>query len=221
MIGKPENEAVFYARIGDYAGFEQAADHETHEQWEYKIPVGEDGVKKGRSRVRATARGEEVSYAETIKAPGNASAGMQSAIEHTVAIDKDHFDVWKQTFGTKGCFKGRYVFLSKSVTLTIEGEAIILPEIKYEVDVFMNPAGEKSKWCKIDIELDHILEYLSEHHPEIKSFDLIVTLSSLPIKLEDAFSAKDMDEEHQTAVDTLWDKFAHPLPPPPAVSRED
>lgn len=212
MAGQAENEACFYARIGDYAGFEQAADHETHEQWEYKIPVGEDGVKRGRMRVRATARGGEVSYAETIKAPGNPKAGMASCIEHTIAIDKDHFDAWKQTFGTKGCFKGRYVFLSKSVTLTLDGEAIILPEVKYEVDVFVNPAGEKSKWCKIDVELDKILAYLADKHPDIKAFDLTVALSALPLKLEDAFSDKDMDEEHQTAVNTLWDKFSHPLP---------
>lgn len=215
-----ETELCFYARITDKTGFEKAADKESHEQWEYLIPPREDGTLRGKIRIRATGRGSEVAYTETIKTPPKALGAVGGRQEHTVVIDKAYFDYWKEAFGTVGVFKNRFVFLSKDVTLDLKGEKIILPEVKFEVDVLLTPQGEHSKWCKIDVELDAVLAYLADKHADLAAFDLTVSLSSIPLGLEDAFSAEDMDEEHTTAVKNFWTKFSHPLTPEAPAKSE-
>ena len=81
--------------------------------------------------------------------------------------------------------------------------------INYQVDVFFDKEGQRAKWCKIDIEIDDILAYLAEHHPEIEQFDTTVWLSKLPFKPEDAFSAVTDDEEQKEAIKAFWERFAH------------
>ena len=207
MSKQAETELCFYARIGDVEGFDQAIDTEHHEQWEHKVKLGEDY--RGKTRIRRTEREGHVKFEETIKLPVESEAVTQGSHEYTISNTEEYFGAWKALFGDKGYKKTRYVFLSKEVMLDHQEESIKLPDIKYEVDVFFDKEGQRAKWCKIDIEIDDILAYLAEHHPEIEKFDTTVWLSKLPFKPEDAFSAVTDDEEQKEAIKAFWERFAH------------
>lgn len=212
MSQQAETELCFYARIGDAEALENAIDIEHHEQWEYKVIVEDDDDNeeyRGKVRIRRTERDNQVKFEETIKLPVESEAVTQGNHEYTVSITEEYFNAWKKLFGDKGYKKTRYVFLSKEVMLDHHEEEIKLPDIKYEVDVFFDQEGQRAKWCKIDIEIDDILAYLKEHHPEIEKFDTTVWLSKLPFKPEDAFSAVTDDEEQKEAIKAFWERFAH------------
>lgn len=212
MSQQAETELCFYARIGDAEALENAIDIEHHEQWEYKVIVEDDDDNeeyRGKVRIRRTERDNQVKFEETIKLPVESEAVTQGNHEYTVSITEEYFNAWKRLFGDKGYKKTRYVFLSKEVMLDHHDEEIKLPDIKYEVDVFFDQEGQRAKWCKIDIEIDDILAYLKEHHPEIEKFDTTVWLSKLPFKPEDAFSAVTDNDEQKEAIKAFWDRFAH------------
>jgi len=209
MSKQPETELCFYARIGNPAGLEQAVSQEVQSQFTYNIPDSEDGKKRGRIRVRSTAINGDTKYEECLKVPQESGFVIEGCVEYPIPITKDYFDAWIAAYGVKGVDKIRYVFLSKEVILQTDGVDVTLPEVKYEVDVFLDEQGNRSIWCKIDIEIDGIMAYLSEHHPEITRFDTTVKLSSLPINPEDAFSAVTEDEEQKAAIKSFWDKFSH------------
>lgn len=202
-----EKELWFYALVEKPQGLDMAVSTEIHEQWEFNIP-GENGAKK-KARVRATTKDGQVAYTETIKIYEEGAANhVLSCLEPTIEITEEYFRAWIKAFGTTGVNKIRYTFVSKEVTLEAEGQTVTLPEVKYEVDVLINEAGQRSKWCKIDIEIDGILAYLAEHHPDIKKFDTTVKLSSLPFQPTNAFSGDVDDEAHREAVKTFWSKFS-------------
>lgn len=201
-----ETELCFYALVTNPDGFEQAVSQEIQEQYEHVV-MTPDG-KKNKQRIRATTRNGDVSYEETIKLYSADEAVLLSAHEPSVPITKDYFDSWKKLFSPKGVNKIRYIFISKEVELEAEGQTVKLPEVKYEVDIMLNADGKRSRWCKIDIEIDGILAYLKEHHPEITKFDTTVKLSSLPIKPENAFSGVTEDEAERKAIAAFWDAFS-------------
>lgn len=203
-----ETELWFYAMVTKNDGFDQAVSNEIHEQWEYKIP-SEDGQKK-KQRVRATTKDGVTIYTETLKIETKGeNNNVLSHKEPTVEINEDYFRAWIEAFGTTGVNKIRYTFLSKNVELTIpDHEPITLPELTFEVDILINAGGQRSKWCKVDIEIDKALAYLEQNHPDIKSFDVKVALSSLPLGLENAFSGAEEGEEYQEATKRFWDSFA-------------
>lgn len=210
MSVKPESELYFYARVGNRDGLSQAIATELHDQWEYKFPNDEKGKPKGKQRIRATTIDGQVRYEETIKTPVDLGKHMAANLEATTVIDEAYFNAWKQALGTTGCVKQRYTFLSRDVVLTTtEGQAVKLPEVKYEVDVLIDPQGNSSKWCKIDVEIDPILDYLAEHHADITSFDAMVKLSHLPFEPQDAFVGNTEDPKEQEAIKAFWSKFAH------------
>lgn len=201
-----ETELCFYALVGDSSGFDQAVSQEIHEQYEHVI-VSPDGL-KNKQRIRATTRDGVVIYDETIKLYSKDENILLNAHEPTVPITAEYFEAWKKLFPAKGVNKIRYVFISKEVELEAEGQVVKLPEVKYEVDIFLNANGQRSRWCKIDIEIDGILAFLKEQHPDIKQFDTTVKLSSLPIKPEHAFSGVTEDEEQKKAIASFWEAFA-------------
>lgn len=212
MSVKPESELFFYARIGNRDGLDQAIATELHDQWEHKLQNKPDGTPRGKIRVRATTKGGQTQYTETIKTPIIGKTQVTANLEAETLIEKDYFEAWKKALGESGSVKQRYTFLSQNVTLETDGQTIKLPEVKYEVDVLIDPQGKTSKWCKIDIEIDPILDYLAEHHQQITSFDALVKLSHLPFEPEDAFPGNSEDPEHQAAVKAFWAKFAHKVP---------
>lgn len=210
MTKAAETELCFYARIGERSGLEKATKQEIHAQYSYNVMSDQEaGVRKGRVRVRATTVDGQTTYEETLKVPTDSGFVVQGNTEYNIPITKDYYEAWLATYGAKGVNKIRYVFLSKNVELETEGQTVVLPEVKYEVDVFLNQEGKPSNWCKIDIEIDGIVAYLAEHHPEIKKFDTTVKLSALPFKPEDAFEATTEDEVKKAAIKAFWDAFSY------------
>ena len=206
-----ETELTFYAKIGDSEGFSQAVSEEIQCQHAYFINHGE-GKGKTQLRVRSTTKNGVVLYEETVKLPiFNHDVQTFGNREFTNKIEEDYFKAWIAGVRVGGVNKIRYVFLSKEVELDAgDGEIIKLPEVKYEVDVFLDKDGNKSKWCKIDIEIDHILEVLKEQHKDVGKFDATVKLSALPFKPENAFSAKTENEEEKKAIEHFWEVFTIP-----------
>lgn len=208
-----ETELCFFAMITNPAGFDQAVSKEIQEQAAFYLPKTADGAPTGQVRVRATTIDGTTTYVETLKVPKAGEGGVSFAnTEFNTVISQEYYEAWKATFGQKVVNKIRYVFLSKEVELEAEGQTVTLPEVKYEVDVFLNQDGQPSKWCKIDIEIDGVLAFLKENHPTIGKFDATVKLSSLPINPEHAFAAAgpEQTEEQKAAVKAFWDKFSYP-----------
>ena len=205
---KQETELTFYGKIGNWSGFEQALSMEVQQQHSFFFNQ-DDEKKKSQMRVRSTVKDGVAVYEQTIKLPVfNSDTQTFGNQEFSVEITEEFFHAWIKATQVYGIHKLRYIFLSKNVELDIgNGEVITLPEIKYEVDVFLNKNGDKSKWCKIDIEMDHILDYLKEQHKDISKFDVKVKISSLPIQLENVFSAKTDNEEEKKAIAHFWNTF--------------
>ena len=202
-----EIELCYYAEIGDRDGLESAVDQEAHEQWEHRVMVGEEY--RGKARVRMTKRKDGIVYEETLKIPSQSNQTLSND-EETVPISEAYFQGWKLLFGDVGTIKMRYVFLSKEVTLTLGegGEEITLPEVKFEVDVLHGPDGKKSRWCKIDIEIDHLLEILEERNLDPKQVNLTVALSNLPFKPQNPISAVTQDPEERAGIEAFWKRFS-------------
>lgn len=204
-----ETELCFYAKVTRPEGYKEAADIEEHEQWEFKPLVKVDGSSRGKMRVRKTTRNGASKFEQTIKLPSGEGGAATGMTEFNTVIDEEVFEAWKKAFGEKGYIKTRYTFISKNVELDYDGRTIKLPEIKYEIDAFYNQKGQRGKWVKIDIEIDHLLDYLDDQHPDLGKFGLSVKLSSLPLGLEDAISAVTKNAEECSAISTFWDTFAH------------
>lgn len=212
-----ETELYFYGRVTNTDGFEQAVSQEIHEQYEYRP----GGYGSSKVRIRATTIDGKVTYTETIKVPTKKDDTAQICTEATVEITEDYFEACKKLYAVTGVKKIRYVFLSKKVSLNTNGEAVLLPEVKYEVDVLLDKQGNRSKWCKIDIEIDSVLNFLKENHPDVKDFDATVSLKSLPIGLEDVFNASSPTEEQKEALTAFYEKFSHSTNDSSSASTED
>ena len=208
---KQETELTFYAKIGNPEGLQEAISEEIQCQHAYFINHGE-GKGKTQLRVRSTTKDGVVLYEETVKLPVfNPDVQTFGNQEFTTKIEEDYFNAWIAGVRVGGINKIRYVFLSKDVILdTGNGEEIKLPEVKYEVDVFLDKDGNKSKWCKIDIEIDHILDLLKEQHKDVGKFDMTVKLSTLPFRPENTFSAKTENEDELKAIAHFWEVFTIP-----------
>lgn len=210
MAGVAETELCFYARIGDPTGLSQAAEVEHHEQWEYRLPETKDGQRRGRVRVRKTTNASGVRYEETLKTPP--SSGTLGETEYTTVIDAEYYTAWLSTFGESGFKKTRYTFLTKEVAVTLMGRTITVPEARYEVDVFYNTEGQRSAWCKIDVEIDGILAAFNaafKTEVPLDKTEITVKLSALPLDLQHSFSAVSTDPEHRAAIQRFWKSFAH------------
>ena len=121
----------------------------------------------------------------------------------------------------QGVLKTRYEFASDTITLTYveadERHDIEVPDITYEVDVYVDQQGQVYEWCKIDIEVDAILDYLTQHHPELQNIKLNVKISHLPFEPSDAILTLSATDEQKAFVDSLWQDH-YRLPPKTEVS---
>ena len=152
-----EREYVFYAKLTDPSILEKASHVESQEQWSMNVEKTDKNYCSGRIRIRKTDDNGKISYVQTIKTPIKPMQADTEASDTTVpdasqnmlevAIDASE-DAFKQfkLIADQGMIKTRYSF-------PIEGT-----ELKFEVDVFHLPNGEKSQWVKIDLEVDQPLE---------------------------------------------------------------
>lgn len=193
-----ETEIVVYAKVGDFDGLEKTSTKQHHEQLETKFSNGQ------RCRMR---RVNDKECLFTIKIPVSDEEGIEAHEEVTTQVDQDFYEGFRQ-IAEHRLLKTRYTFFSETIRLTYgEGEdkqVIEIPDVKYEVDVYFNQQGEVCEWCKIDIEVDVILNYLNEHHPDLEQIKLNVKLSHLPFEPQEAILSTSMTEEQKDFVDQLW-----------------
>lgn len=209
MSQTKETELCYFCEIKDKSGFEQAQAVEQHVQYEYRLPIGEDNLRRGRVRVRKTTKNGEDSFAETLKTPIDPAQSVGD-IEDTVEITEAYYENWIKTFLVRGQAKTRYTFIGKETKLIIDEQDVILPSLKFEVDILMNEQGQRSTFAKIDIELQDIVAYLKEHHKEIKTAKVKIDFSSLPLGIGRVIDASTQDEEERAAISNFFKVFSIP-----------
>ena len=209
-----EIELAYLCRVTEPKGYEQANATEIHEQWEFRLPPGENGERRGRVRVRKTTQNGETQYAETIKPP--ISEGNHGDHEETIAITETYFETWKHVFGVTGQAKIRYSYLSQTLKVTVNGQPLTLPPVTFEVDVFLNAAGQRSQFVKVDIEVQDVIAYLETHHPGIKASQFKIDFSQLPLGITDVIDMGSQDAKDQEAVSHFFDTFKLTLSRPEA-----
>lgn len=199
-----ETEVVIYATIGNPEGLNEAASKEEHVQLEAKFT--KEG---GRSRVRKVIKDDDTDYIYTIKFKQKEESDQASAsVEHNVEVDADFFEAFKAV-SERALKKTRYTFNSESVTLKLqngeEEQDIEIPNVQYEVDVYTKADGSISDWCKIDIEVDNIINYIAKHHKDLEGWKLKVKVSHLPFNPSECILGSEANtEDNEKKVDDIW-----------------
>ena len=177
-----ENEITVYANIGDAEGFKQALNKTRHT--DYLAKFEKDGC-KARVRVVETEDSKRLEYTIKIKNPGDEGA-VASSTEYTIEVDEAFLEGFK-SIAEAPIVKDRYVFETKEVTITVGEEktkTIQVEGIIYEVDVF----EKNTTQCKIDIEIDKVLEVIKDVSPGAK-VNILAKVSHLPFKPTGVFSS--------------------------------
>lgn len=196
-----EDEVVFYCRIGDPEQLSKAQSKEAQEQWEIK-------TKHGRVRVRKSTKPDlEPVYELTFKKKDNV-AGVSGGIEQNFVIDETMFESFK-VLAEAGMVKDRYNFQVSTITIqTSEGlKDIEVPDMMYEVDAFKKIEGGYHEWCKIDLEVNPLIDEIEKNHPEIKDFSLIVKTINLPFKPLDVVLDYGDDQIVKDQIIKLYDDY--------------
>ena len=200
-----ETEAVIFAKVMNPEGLGEAIYKEHHEQLEADMGA------KGRCRVRKVTTDEDVKYEFVIKTPnGQVGAGLKSSIETVpVLVDEIFFEAFRKV-AKKMLRKTRFVFDGKVTSAGVGySRSAPPPGVKYEVDIFETQQGKMSEWCKIDVELDKLLEFMNS--PETLTNDnrqvkLTFKVSHLPFKPTEGFITSQATPEQKALLDELWDK---------------
>lgn len=195
-----ELEAVMYGKITNFEGLQQCAYKEEHEQLECRL---ESGVK---CRVRKTARDGKTDYVFTVKKKIQGESVGSNNMEYNVPVDKAFHETF-QNACDHYFVKTRYVYLPKSVVMSMGGQTVDIPDVKYEVDVYQTLHGP-SEWCKIDVELNSINEVL--RRPEFRHVDglsLKIKVSNLPLGLQGVYLQGQETEEQKAFTQKLFDGF--------------
>lgn len=199
---KMETEVVVYAKIGNFQGFQKASNAMSHVQVEGSFKSG------ARCRVRKIIEGDVVSHELTMKIKSQAGGIVEANEEYTTPINADFFEAFRKV-AEKSVVKNRYVFLSEKVELKFDQDGqvqtVVVPNIKYEVDVYQKKDGQPSEWCKIDVEIDSVLKFLNENHPELKGMTLKIKVSHLPFEPSGSILVSAATEEQHAFMSDLWD----------------
>lgn len=210
-----ETEVIVYAKISNFDGLQKASLIEVHEQMETSF---KNGI---RCRVRKV---DDEGYTFTFKIPTSDEEGVEANEEVTTIIDKDFYEGFRGVAEHR-LLKTRYEFSSDKIQLLYgEGDdrqVIEIPDIKYEVDVYTNTQGEVCEWCKIDIEVDAILDYLSQHHSDLEQIKLNIKLSHLPFEPIESILSTSMTDDQKAFVDSLWHDQFHLTPIVSETDKDD
>ena len=204
ISNQEETELTIFAKIGNIEGLQQATSQEAQIQITAKLGLGDHTC-----RVRRSTKNDEVKYVYTFKVEnGTGSDSVASKREHNVDVNEDFFNDFQIAADFKQD-KIRYIFESEKITLSYhendEDKVIDIPDIKYEVDVFKKADGQLSSWCKIDIEIDTMMQYLEHNYPEIKNVKLNIKISHLPFAPGESFLASPSDATAMSRVNDLYE----------------
>ena len=209
MSSESEVELCFYAEIRDPSGLEKANAVEQHEQYQYQLPPDEAGGRRGRIRIRRTDKNNETSFTETIKTPHSPDSLLGDE-ENTVDITESFFKTWRHTYRADGFKKIRHTYAVTEVEMEYQGNTIKLPPLKFEVDIFVAPDGHKSKWAKIDIEVQDVIKMLKESYETVDAAQFHIKFSCLPLDIGQVVSAVTTNAEERAAIENFYKVYSHP-----------
>lgn len=207
---KLETEVVVYCKVSNPQGLEECDTQELHYQLESSFSNGT------RCRVRKVTKDGKDQYFFTmkVKVSDQENPSMEANREFTFEVDFDFFNGFKSV-AERALDKTRYIFNSKEVTMSLktdEGDRdITIPNIQYEVDVYKKEDGTISEWCKIDVEVDNIINYIDSKHPEVKDFKLLVKVSHLPFQPSNSILSVTANEEQKKTIDEIWKEFTQEI----------
>lgn len=209
MSSETEIELCYFCEVRDPSGYDKASATETHEQYQYTLPLTKEGLRRGKIRVRKTVKNGETVYEEVIKKPMNGESSLGDT-EFPTTITEAYFKAWRHVFQAEGQSKIRYTFSSNSVKIKFRGEEVVAPPIKFEVDVFVDGRGRKSKWAKVDIEVQELVELLSKQYENVNAAEFHIDFSSLPLDIGQVVSAATKDTEERAAIDNFFKMYSIP-----------
>lgn len=195
-----EDEVVIYCKITDFDGLKQAISKEQHEQWEIRSD-------KGRMRVRKTIKdGLNPTYDITYKVKVPDST-ISSNHESTFEITEEQFNTFK-SIASIGMVKDRFNFNVNSVRIDTESgiRDVETHGLVYEVDVFKDEQGNYKEWCKIDLEVNKLLDDINTNNKDIKQFSLLIKTINLPFKPTDNIM-DNKDPVIKKQIEKLYDDY--------------
>lgn len=194
-----ETEITIYSKISLPEGLDKNSGKEQQHQVECRFITGD------KSRVRKTIKDGQEKIEFTFKIKDKSEEQFQKSDELTRKVDQHFLDNYRR-IAEQEMIKTRYVFHSENVILTlqIDGESkqISLPNVKYEVDVFNKADGSISEWCKIDVEIDNILNFIEKEYKDIGKMRLVIKVSHLPFKPKE--SKLGSDPANKAFIENLW-----------------
>lgn len=196
-----EDELVIYAQINDFEGLKKADSKESQEQWQIDAVVGKLRVRK------TTKDGLDPTFTMAIKYK-DSTVLKGGNIETEFDITSDAFDAFK-SLSQKGMVKDRYVFKTSKTTVNTDSgkQGIAIPDLAYEVDVFHDGNGGYHKWCKIDLELNKLLDEVESTSPGTKKINLTVKVTDLPIQLSGSILSTSEKAEDKAMITKLYDDY--------------
>lgn len=209
MTTEAEIELCYMVEVTDPSGFEKASAMEMHQQYEYKLPPDEQGNRRGKIRIRKTTKNNESVFSETIKTPMNVESLLGDQ-ESTTEISEAFYNAWRHVYRASGQQKIRYCFMAVEATMVYQGNEVKLPPVKFEVDVFLDPRGRKSKWAKVDIEVQDIVKMLKEQYEDVDAAKFEIKFDCLPLGVNQVVSMATKNSEERAAIDNFFKMYAIP-----------
>lgn len=209
MSNSNEIELCFMVEVRRPEGYAEASAIEIHDQSDYKLPPGEGGLRRGKLRVRKTTKNNEVSYVETIKTPLDPTSLLGDHEENN-DITESFFHTWRAAYQVPSQTKIRHTFASDSAVMNYQGTEVKLPPIHFEFDVFVDAQGHKSKWAKVDIEVQDVIKMLKESYDDVDAAKFEIKFDSLPLDIGQVVSMVTKNADERAAIDNFFKRYSIP-----------
>lgn len=204
-VTKDETEIALYAKIEDPESLQEADLIEEHIQLESTLISGARMRVRKITPVKGGPEGGADRYEVTLKVPVEDSAGVPSSQETTQETDRGFFEAFANV-AHRAVVKRRHIFVGRSPDIT-GAEGIVIPPVKYEVDLFINPhTREKTNWIKMDIELDEVIAALKEAGIDTTGVRQKFNINNLPFTSMDMFTPQTATPEQKALLSELWSK---------------
>lgn len=200
-----ETEITLYVRIDDLTELDSADFIEDHVQIEQTMLSGARIRVRKITPVKGGPETASVRYELTIKTKRGMDGGVPSSEETTQEVDRGFYEAFADV-AERAMVKRRYTFIGRAPVVSGAPENLVLPAVKYEVDVFTSHSTRKRvNWAKVDIEIDQILEELRKNNLDTKGIRQRFMIKNLSFKAEDMFAVSNMNDRQKAILDDMWD----------------